>query len=253
MTSDATSDATSDTTRTDSTAAETERLRELINGARCVLFDFDGPICRLFAGYSARNIAQEMVGWLARQGLQGLLTEQERAHPDPQFVLRTLDERQPDSDLVDALKDMLTREELKAVPSAWPTPYADPVIRTWDARGARLAVTTNNAADTVHRYLQSRELVDCFAPHIYGRTQELHQQKPDPYHLNRALRAMGSDSKSALMIGDTADDLEAARRAGVPFLGYGSTDRKEKLLREAGAQTVVRSLDSVLRVLREKA
>lgn len=62
---------TSDTAQTDSVAAETENLREVINRARFVLFDFDGPICRLFAGHSAEDVARDLVDWLARQGLRG--------------------------------------------------------------------------------------------------------------------------------------------------------------------------------------
>jgi len=49
------------------------------------------------------------------------------------------------------------------------------------------------------------------------------------------------------MIGDTSTDLEAAEGAGVPFLGYARNDRKEKVLRDAGAEHVVGSLDAVLR------
>jgi HAD superfamily hydrolase (TIGR01509 family) len=244
---------TSDATQTDPVSAETERLRELIADARFVLFDFDGPICRLFAGYSAADIARELVERLERQGLLRLLTEEEREDPDPQAVLLAVGLRHPGSDLVAELEEMLTQRELRAVPSARPTAFADPLIRTWTALGTRLAVTTNNSARAVSAYLTSRGLVDCFTPHLYGRTLELHQQKPDPYHLNRALQAMGAASQAALMIGDTPSDLQAAEQAGVPFLGYARTEHREKLLRDAGAEVTVRSLDSVLRILQGRA
>ncbi|MDR3080941.1 MAG: HAD-IA family hydrolase [Streptomyces sp.] len=235
-------------------ATETEELSGLITGARFVLFDFDGPICRLFAGHPAPGIARDLVTGLKRRGLLRLLTETEKEHSDPQAVLLAVDERQPGGDLVAELEEMLTQQELRAVRSAQPTPYADQLIRTWTALGARLAVTTNNSARAVSRYLAGRGLLDCFAPHIYGRTHELHQQKPDPYRLNRALKAMGAAAGAALMIGDTPSDLRAAERAGVPFLGYACGDeRKEKFLREAGATVVVGSLEPVLRLLPEQA
>ncbi|MCW7942280.1 HAD family hydrolase [Streptomyces hygroscopicus] len=244
---------TSDTKQTDPVTAQTEELRELITGARFVLFDFDGPICRLFAGYSAEEIARELVEWLERQGLLWLLTAEERVHPDPQVVLLAVNQRHPGSDLVAELEEMLTQQELRAVPTAQPTAYADPLIRTWTALGARLAVTTNNSARTVAAYLAGRGTAECFAPHVYGRTHELHQQKPDPYHLNRALQAMGAAAGAALMIGDAPSDLRAAEQAGVPFLGYARDEYKEKLLRDAGAAVIVRSLEAVLRVLRGRA
>lgn len=55
------------------------------------------------------------------------------------------------------------------------------------------------------------------------------------------------------MIGDTPSDFLAAREAGVPFLGYARNGHKEKLLRDAGAEDVVGSLEPVLRVLWDQA
>ncbi|MFJ6555870.1 HAD family hydrolase [Streptomyces luteogriseus] len=233
-------------------AAENDpnRLRHLIRRARVVLWDFDGPICRLFAGHSAERVSGDLVSWLEGRGLHGLLTETERESLDPQVVLRAVDRRHPGSDLVAELEERLTQEELRAASSAMPTPYADPLIRTWTAVGSRLAITTNNAPRVVRTYLAGRGLADCFAPHIYGRTQELHHLKPDPHCLNRALRAMGTAPGEALMIGDAPTDHRAAERAGVPFLGYARNDRKAKLLLEAGAETVVGSLETLLRLLR---
>ncbi|MFE2967657.1 HAD family hydrolase [Streptomyces sp. NPDC059340] len=244
---------TSDTAQTEPVAAETDNLREVIERARFVLFDFDGPICRLFAGHSAEDVAKDLVEWLERQGLRGLLTEEEQVHPDPMVVLYAVHRRHPHSDLVSELEQRLTQQELKAVPSAWPTAYADPLIRTWSAVGARLAIATNNSARTATSYLASRDLTGCFAPNIYGRGQDLHHLKPDPHCLNRALNALGAAPAAALMIGDAPSDYEAARQAGVPFLGYAHTAYKEKLLREAGAEDVVSSLEPVLRVLRGSA
>ncbi|WP_307675746.1 HAD family hydrolase [Streptomyces sp. V4I2] len=234
-------------------AAETEALQELITRARVVLWDFDGPICRLFAGHAAAKVADDLVDWLEGQGLRGLLSEAERRSLDPHIVLRAVDRRHPGSDLVDELEERLTQEELRATSSAMPTPYADPLIRTWTAVGSRLAITTNNSPRVVRTYLAGRGLTACFSPHIYGRTQELSHLKPDPHCLNRALNAMGSAPSAALMIGDTPSDLFAANEAGVPFLGYARNDHKEKLLRDAGATAVVASLEPVLNLLRAQA
>lgn len=245
-----TSDATQTEAVTAETGNETEELRNLITGARVVLWDFDGPICGLFAGHSAERVATELVGWLADRGLHGLLTGSERQSPDPQVVLRAVDRRHPGSDLVTELEERLTQEERRAAASARPTPYADPLIRTWKALGARLAITTNNSPLVVREYLARRDLDDCFAPHVYGRTEDLSHLKPDPHCLNRALTATGTSPARALMIGDAPTDHEASLRAGVPFLGYARNARKEKLLREAGATVVVESLEPILRILR---
>ncbi|MEU9452255.1 HAD-IA family hydrolase [Streptomyces sp. NPDC048277] len=228
----------------------TEGLTELIRSARVVLWDFDGPICRLFAGHSAEGVADELVEWLESRGLHGLVTDTERDSLDPHLVLRAVDRRHPGSDLVTELEERLTKEELRATSTAMPTAFADILIQTWRARGARMAVTTNNSPRVVRAYLDDRGLTPCFAPHIYGRTQDLHRLKPDPHCLHRALNAMGAAPDAALMIGDSPSDCEAARTAGVPFLGYARNARKAKLLTEAGAGCVVGSLRPLLEILR---
>ncbi|MFF9059762.1 HAD family hydrolase [Streptomyces sp. NPDC101213] len=249
---------TSDTTRTEQVASETDddrkpALDELLTPARVVLWDFDGPVCRLFAGHSAERVAVGLVEWLEAQGLRGLLTEDERESPDPHAVLRAVDLRHPGSDLVAELEERLTQEELRAAASAMPTAWADPLIRTLAAVGRRLAVTTNNSPRVVTAYLASRGLTSCFAPHVYGRTRDLHLLKPDPDCLHRALRAVGAAPSAALMIGDTPSDCLAARAAGVPFLGYARTPKKEERLRGAGATHVVDSLEPVLAAVRRHA
>ncbi|MET9383679.1 HAD-IA family hydrolase [Streptomyces sp. NPDC002928] len=222
----------------------------MITAARVVLWDLDGPICRLFAGHHADLVADELLRWLEARGLHGLLTETERESPDPHVVLGAVDLRHPGSDLVAELEERLTQEELKAMPSAMPTAYADPLIRTWTALGVRQAVATNNSPRVVRKYLEQRGLDSCFVPHIYGRTQDLHLLKPNPHAVNRALGALGAAASSALMIGDSPVDYRAAHAAGIPFLGYARNERKAKLLRDAGAGHLVESLEQVLQILR---
>jgi phosphoglycolate phosphatase-like HAD superfamily hydrolase len=237
---------------TERTEHDPDALRDLIAKARVVLWDFDGPVCGLFARHKAERVATELVEWLAGRGLRDLLTQEERKTLDPQIVLRAVDRRHPNSDLVIDLEERLTNEELKATSTAMPTPYADPLIRTWTAVGSRLAITTNNSARVVRAYLASRDLTLCFSPHIYGRTQQLNLLKPDPHCLGRALNAMGAAPGSALMIGDAPTDFLAARAAGVPFLGYARDERKAGLLREAGALVIVDSLEPVLQAVKQR-
>ena len=73
--------------------------------------------------------------------------------------------------------------------------------------------------------------------------------KPNPHCLVEAIKAMGAVPSGTLMIGDAATDLDAARQAGVAFLGYARNEEKEHILRKAGAGFVVRSMHQVLAVL----
>lgn len=243
---------TPDTAQTEPVTVETESLRELITPVRFVLWDLDGPICRLFSGHPAHQVARDLVTLIDRRGLGGLLTERERSTADPQVVLLGLGRRHPSSDLIIDLEKWLTQQELTAAPKAYPTTWADPLIRTWSRR-ARFAITTNNSALAAARYIDTRGLADCF-PYIYGRTRDLDLMKPHPHILRQALNAMGADPSRSLMLGDAPTDFEAARDAGVPFLGYARNERKLKALLEAEVppEHIVNSLKPVLDILRTR-
>ncbi|AWE51048.1 HAD family hydrolase [Streptomyces nigra] len=233
--------------------AEPDDLTALVERARVVVWDFDGPICRLFAGHKAEGVARDLVSWLEGRGLHSLLDEAERESLDPHVVLRAVNRRHPGSDLVAELEERLTQEELRASASAMPTAYADVLIHTWAEIGARLAVATNNSPRVVRTYLTGRRLLHRFQPHIYGRTQDLQYLKPHPHYLNRALSAMGAAPSEALFIGDAPTDYSAAMEAGVPFVGYARDERKEKQLRQAGAAHIVTDFLDVLKAVRQSA
>ncbi|MFF4311732.1 HAD family hydrolase [Streptomyces sp. NPDC001507] len=217
-----------------------------------MLFDFDGPICRLFAGHAADRVSQELVRWLEERGLGGLLTGEEQLATDPWDVLRAVERRDPSGDLVMELEKRLTEEELRAASSAMPTAFADPVVRTWAKKGVKLAVTTNNSPEAARKYLAGRGLAGCFEPHVYGRTKDLNRLKPHPDCLERALADLRADPSDALMIGDAPSDYGAARSAGVEFVGYVRNERKQKALLEAGVDVgcLVSSMEEVLTVLK---
>ncbi|WP_435613177.1 HAD family hydrolase [Streptomyces sp. bgisy159] len=246
---------TADTGRTDLVTSEADDLRELVARTRYVLFDFDGPICALFPGDSGNHLSEDQLSLFRARGLLGLLTDEERIQRDAYTRLSAFGRRHPRSDLFLELEERLTQHELRAVRHAMPTAYADPLIRTWVATGTRLAVVTNNSARTVNRYLHSRGLLPCFAPHVYGRTQDMSLLKPHPHTLHRALEALGAAPGDSLMIGDTVTDHAAARDAGVRFIGYARNDVKEHMLLRSGVEHrhVVRSLEPLLRAVRAHA
>jgi len=102
----------------------------------------------------------------------------------------------------------------------------------------------------VERYLQTRLTGELFAGHVHGRSAEGELRlKPDPDCLLRALSSTGAPAEGALMIGDAPRDLEAARAAGVAFLGYARNPRKAAELSDAGAEHVVGSLRDVLKIV----
>ncbi len=207
-------------------------VSKLFATAKCVLFDFDGPVCDLFAGHPARDVAAELRVWI-RGHIPGGVREPEAVH-DPLAWLRMAAEQYPRSRHVEALESRLTSHEVTATGSAELTADTDRLIRRLSETGRRLAVTTNNSAEAAGSYLKAVKLAHFFGGDIHGRwpgRPEL--MKPHPDCLERALETTGSSAAESLMIGDSPADCAAARELGVPFLGYARDDRKMQELRYA--------------------
>lgn len=225
-------------------------VRDQLAQARCVLFDFDGPVARLFFGRSAGDIARRLVERILRDIPVAELESDLLSTKDPLRVLKLFAKGWPGHPLTRELHAILSAEETRAAVTAKPTIGASPLIRTLVARDRRLAVTTNNSAEAACLYLARRNLLPYFgAAHVHGRTDDVSLLKPHPDSLLRALDGLGLRASEALMIGDGASDVGAAEAAGVAFLGFARNERKYNELLGAGAPEglVVRSLGVVRR------
>ncbi|MFE5890800.1 HAD family hydrolase [Streptomyces sp. NPDC002285] len=231
---------------------ESDLLRdaaERIVSGRCVLFDFDGPLCRLFPGTSSAPLADDLRKIVARRGALALLPPAALTSIDPQVVLRAVDVVRPGDDLVAELDACLVQGEKHAARTAPPTEGADDLVRRLAKEGVRIAVTTNNSPEAVAVYLRRTGLDEYFEGRIHGRTEDPKRLKPHPDCLHRALVAFGVDAGDALMFGDTVTDLAAARAAGVTFVGFapdggdGAGEREAKALRAAGVPVVRHRFD----------
>ncbi|MGW2224809.1 HAD-IA family hydrolase [Streptomyces formicae] len=230
---------------------ELDEVRELFADPEggCVLFDFDGPICRLFPHGASRRVADDFWRLVGEGGLLDMIDLADRYSKDPYDVLRDVAQERPGSEAVAALEDVLTRGEVCAAQHAPATDGAHDLIRELSRRGCRIAVVTNNSPRAVESYLHRHGLSEAFGPHVYGRGPDADQLKPDPDMLLRALTGLGAEPGDAVMIGDTVSDLVAAREAKVRFVGYARDDRKVAPLRAAGAEAVVRELAPLLALL----
>jgi HAD superfamily hydrolase (TIGR01509 family) len=225
-------------------AASSDTLRELLAAARCVLFDFDGPLTSVFGGHEATVVAAALTARIASWPRPPRV----RDPADPVRVLADVARAfggSADDGRVAELDRLLTDQEVHAVGTARPTAYADELVRRLVARGVRVAVTTNSSARAVARYFDLRGLTGCFAGHVYGRPADPRLMKPHPYCVEEAVRGLGTRPAECLMIGDSPNDFEAATAADVAFVGLARNDRKRRQLTGAGALHLVGSLAPV--------
>lgn len=92
-------------------------------------------------------------------------------------------------------------------------PEAAGVLKALRAIGVKLALLTNKERRFVHFLLEVYGLDGAFDCEVCGDT--LPAKKPDPLPVDHCLRLFGVPRTGALLVGDSAIDVETARRAGV--------------------------------------
>jgi phosphoglycolate phosphatase len=98
-------------------------------------------------------------------------------------------------------------------------------LRALAAAGTRLGVCTNKPQAPTDRLLAALDLAHHFAVVIGG--DSLPVRKPDPGHLRAVLDRLGAAPERAVLVGDSANDVQAAAATGVPCVlvsfGYTAT------------------------------
>ncbi|WP_202918992.1 HAD family hydrolase [Saccharothrix deserti] len=224
-----------------------QTLDRVLKSAQVVLFDFDGPLCGVFAGLPAPEVARSLITDLRSQGFE--LSASETQETDPLEVLRfsgRFGER-----VVRSVEDALCAAELAAVKVAAPTSGGAESVRACIEAGKRVGVVSNNSADAVNAYLVYHEMSDEIYPVVGRAYAEPHRMKPNAYPLVRALELLGINSGDAVLIGDSITDVEVAKAVGMTCIAY--ANRPEKWQTLAGADVLVDDMGAVASALRPQS
>jgi HAD superfamily hydrolase (TIGR01509 family) len=223
------------------TASAATDLAALLQRTRYLLLDFDGPICSIFAGRPAPELARELVEALRDDGHP--VPEHVEAITDPFDVLRFAGTLSPAA--AERTDARLRAAELDAARTATPTPDVEDVVRAWRNAGRRVAAVSNNSQAAVTAYLTRHGLeLDL----VVGRTSpDPALLKPSPHLVTRAIDALGAVIGESVIVGDSPSDVAAGREAGIATIGYANKPGKLQRLVDAGAQFVIDDLQAIAR------
>ena len=224
----------------------TADLGRLLANVGAVLLDFDGPVCSIFAGYPAPQVAAELVDVLRRRGID--VPPDLASEPDPLEVLRRTGAT-GDHGATRAVEDALCTAERQAAETAEPTPYGREVIVAAQQAGMPVAVVSNNSAGAVTAYLAAHRLAVYVSPVVGRAYADPDRMKPNPEPILQAADAVGELPIRCVLIGDSLSDIDGARAAGVRVIGYANRPTKVEAFRNAGADEVITSMGQVARAL----
>ncbi|WP_245194864.1 HAD family hydrolase [Kitasatospora phosalacinea] len=212
-----------------------------------VLLDFDGPVCSVFAGFPAPEVAQRLRRGLLAAGEQVPAPTETEA--DPLALLRLIAGARPD--LAAATDRALATLETEAVRIGRPNAGGESVLHACARTGRSVSVVSNNASVAIEAYLTDRGL-DGYVTGVFGRVLgDPSSMKPSPRLLLKAMDAVGSKPEECIFIGDAARDVEAGEAAGVPTIGYANKPGKDARLAAAGAVVIVDSMHLIAKALQE--
>ena len=148
--------------------------------------------------------------------------------------------------LMRRIDEALSQIEIEALPWVKVNPEAPEVLSALRIRGLKIGVATRSCRIYAERSLQRvglRRYIDALLAR-----DDVQHPKPDPRHLLDVIRLLKVEPSKTLYIGDTTTDLEAARGAGVHFLGLLTSSEWSRRLLEEGCQ-VIESLGELLSYL----
>ncbi|MEU0566385.1 HAD family hydrolase [Nonomuraea sp. NPDC005983] len=211
---------------------------DLLRQAEAVLLDFDGPVCRVFAGLPALVVATRLKELLIREGVR--LPQDVEALDDPLKVLRRTADIAPE--LVDKVETALMASEVEAATCAEITPGVREFLEACSAAGKPVAIVSNNSEPAIETFLALADLGE-WVTAVSGRPiGEPEQMKPHPQSTLRACKSLGVEPAQAVLIGDSDFDMQAANNAGTHSIAYANEPGKAESLTRAGADALIDSM-----------
>jgi pyrophosphatase PpaX len=206
--------------------------------ARAVLFDWDGT---LLNSYEA-----DLRAYLSMFHTLGIhWTEQELArHYSPNWLRVYRAARLPRSKWMEADR-LWTRAYKGENPPL--LAGARRVVRLL-ARKYELGIVTSGNRPRVRRQLREHQLTGYFSACVCS--EDAVKKKPHPEPLQLALKRLRRDPEHCVYVGDTAEDIEMARSAGVRAIGVLGPFPTAARLRAAKPEVLLNSVGELPKYLR---
>lgn len=204
------------------------------------MFDFDGPVCSVFAGRPAPKVAQRL-----RKLVEAAvpLPPELSVTTDPMVFLQAAPHLP--ADVGEMVRLQLEADERAAIESAEPTPGAHAAIADCARASKVVSIVSNNDAEAVATYLARHGLGNYVSYISARRSPDPTLMKPHPHLVLAAIEAAGRAAELSVLIGDSVTDIEAARAARTASIGYANKFGKFASFEMAGADAIITDMHEI--------
>lgn len=203
-----------------------------------IIFDLDGTLIDSSPGIvEAVNYSLRAMGEPVRTA--------EEIKPFIGFSLSVMYPNFTDAPVEELYRHFQHKAQSTVVEGTTPLPHADEVLGSLAAGGYRMAVASTKVRIHIERIIDKLGWTDSFDCLIGG--DEVSEVKPDPEILNLALNRLDALPEQTLVVGDTVNDVAAAKQVPVPVAAvaspYGGAEQVRRLEPDYYLETITQLPD----------
>lgn len=204
-----------------------------MNRIRNVIFDLDGTLVDSSDG------VVESVNYSLRQ----VGAPEQRPETIKPYIGYSLDKMYPaftDAPLVELVSHFRIRAAEIMVDLTTSLPGADETLHVLNSAGYRLAIATTKIQQHLQGIISKFGWSEIIAVTVGA--DDVGREKPDPEAVYLALKRLDADPDSSVMVGDTINDVLAAKAAGLKVIAVASPFEHRDVVLAAGPDHLIGSI-----------
>lgn len=213
---------------------------------KAVIFDLDGTIASFNLDY--KSLRGEVRSYLLRVGVPASVLSVKESVFDMLEKTRIYmkNNRRFDRAMEEIRNEALAiaeKYELEAASNTDILPGAYETLKTLKQLDLKIGLFTLNSGKAANHILQRFKLSSYFS--VMVPRNKVNFVKPNPEHLETALKVLGVSPEETVVVGDGEVDMESAKELKAIAVGLSATSSKTKQLINRGANYIITSISDL--------
>jgi HAD superfamily hydrolase (TIGR01509 family) len=222
-------------------------MRQGFVAIKAVVLDLDGTVVEFNLDY--KSARAEVIQFLSAQGFpRSLFSIKESVFEMLKKVEISMKNNGKDLKEFARLREtalaLLEKYELESASSTSPLPGVFETLKALKKAGLKLALFTVNSQKSTNYILETLRLKEFFDAVVTRNSVPF--VKPNPIHLETALKALKVKPEEAVVVGDSIWDMKSAQEMSVFAVGATTGVSSPEELTRAGANCLVSSLTDLI-------